>query len=196
MNKLNRNIEIITGNFFHAWVFAFLFVMLIAAIIAVYQIGAYLFLAVSILLSIITWFSKKFFEFNPDTKEYRNGFYLFGFKLGKWKPLEIERGYIAFQRYDENVHYTYGGLFNKNVEDKVFELRLVYPDLTFKKLVNGRDFRSVAMMVQLGKILSLLYYVEFKDFVKGTVHKDMKRERSNDNPLLLDERKKMPSKLK
>ena len=101
--------------------------------------------------------------------------------------MEIGHAYIAFQRYNENVHYSYGGLFRQNVTDAVFELRLVYPDLTFKTLVSGRSFQSVAMMIQLGKILSLIYNVEFKDFVKGTVRKEIKREQS----LLLDERSKI-----
>ena len=171
----NKNIKILTSNFFPAWVIALFFVLTVLAIIIVYQTGDFLILAGAILLSSTVWFSKNFFEFNPDTKQYREGFYLSGWKYGKWKPLEISNAYIAFQGYSENVHYTYGGLFNQNVTDSVFELRLVYPDLTFKKIVNGRDMQSVITMLQLGKILSSIYNVEFKDFVKETVRKNLKK---------------------
>ena len=185
MKKPNKNIEILTGDFFPTWAFALAFVLIVGAVAAIiyqfmfaYQIdfisrmGTYFFLAGSIVISSIIWFSKKFFEFNPDTKQCRKGFYLFGLKRGKWMPLEIKNAYIAFQRYNENIHFTYGGLFNRSIEDTVFELRLVYSNSSFKTLVSGRDFQSVAMMIQLGKILSLIYHVEFKDFVKGIVRKE------------------------
>ena len=192
MKKTDKNIEIVTGNFFSAWMFALAFVFIVGGVSAVfyqilffYKLGAYFWLTGSIIFSTIVWFSKKFFEFNPDTKQCRKGFYLFGFKLGEWEPLEIGRAYVAFQRYDENVHFTYGGLFNKSIKDTIFELRLVYPNSTFRTLVSGRDFQSVAMMLQLGKILGLVYNVEFKDFVKRTVQKEIKKQ-----PLLWDERSK------
>jgi len=175
MDRTNKNIKILTGNLFPAWVLALFFVLVILAIIIVYQTGDFLILAGTILLSSIVWFSKKFFEFNPETKQYREGVCLSRWKHGKWEPLEISNAYIAFQRYNENIHYTYGGLFNQNINDAVFELRLVYPDLTFKKIVNGRDMQSVITMLQLGKILSSLYNVEFRDFVKETVRKNLKK---------------------
>lgn len=202
MGKPNKNIEILTGNFFPAWVFALAFVLVVGGISAViyqilymHQIGAYFFLAGSIIISIIVRSSRKFFEFNPNTRQCRNGLYLFDFKyglhlfdfkLGKWKPLEIKRAYIAFQRYNENVHFSYGGLFKRDVEDVVFELR-IYSNSTFRTLVSGRDFQSVAMMLQLGKILGLIYNVEFKDLVKGVVRKEMKKEQSNSKPQLWDQ---------
>jgi len=185
MEKPNKNIEIVTGDFFPAWAFALAFVLIVMAVVSVgYQMFFayestfteqsifFIFAACSMVISAIIWFSKKFFEFNPDTKQYRKGFYLFGWKQGRWELLEIKRAYIAFQRYNENIHYSYGGLFKQNVTDAVYELRLVYPDSTFKTLVSGRDFQSVAMMLQLGKILSLIYKVEFKDFVKGIIRKE------------------------
>ncbi len=189
MNKSNKNIEIITGDFFPSWTFALAFVLVIGAVVAVgyqmlfsyvqvftEQLITFLFAAFSIVVSAVIWFSKKFFEFNPDAKHYRNGFYLFGFKLGKWQSLEIGKAYIAFQRYTENIHFTYGGLYNKSVDDTIFEIRLVYPDLSFKTLVSGRDFKSVAMMIQLGKILSLIYKVEFNDYVKGIIRKEIRKK--------------------
>ncbi len=185
MNSSNKNIEIISSDFFPAWTFALVFVLVILSVFGIgYQIFiaykppfieqllVFIFAACNIVASAFVWFSKKFFEFNPDTKQYRKGFRLPGWKLGEWQPLEIKRAYIAFQRYEENVHYTYWGLYNKNVTDTVFELRIVYPDLTFKTLVNGRDFKSVATMIHLGKILSSIYDVEFKDFVKGVIRKE------------------------
>jgi hypothetical protein len=196
IEKTNKNIEIVTGNFFPAWAFALAFVLLVGGVTFViyetlyfHKVGAPFFLTAGIIVFPIVWFSKKFFEFNPDTKQCRNGFYLFGFKLGEWEPLEIKHAYIAFQRYSENVNFSYGGLFKRDVEDTVFELRLVYSDSNFRTLVSGRDFQSVAMMLQLGKILSLIYNVEFKDFVKGVVRKEIKGQ-SNSNPLLWDERRK------
>ena len=203
MEKPNKNIEILTGSFFPAWVSALAFVLVVGSISAVvyqelymHQIGAFLFLAGSIIISIIVGSSKKFFEFNPNTRQCRNGLYLFDFKyslhlfdfkLGKWKPLEIKRAYIAFQRYNENVHFSYGGLFKRDVEDVVFELRIYSDSTTFRTLVSGRDFQSVAMMLQLGKILSLIYNVEFKDLVKGVVRKEMKKEQLNSKPQLSDQ---------
>ncbi len=182
MNNSNKKIEIISGNFFPSWTFALAFVLVVGTVVSVgYQLFfAYepiwelisVFAVFSIVFSAIVWFSKNFFEFNPEKKECRKGFYLFGFKLGTWFPLEIGKAYVAFQRYEENVHYTYGGLYNKNVMDFVFEIRLVYPDLSFKTLVNGRDFKSVATMIQLGKMLSSIYRVEFKDYVKGIIRKE------------------------
>jgi hypothetical protein len=103
--------------------------------------------------------------------------------------LEIKHAYIAFQRYSEKVHFSYGGLYKRDVEDTVFELRVVYSGSDFRTLVSGRDFQSVAMMIQLGKILSLIYNVEFKDLVKGVVRKEIKGQ-PNSNPLLWDERRK------
>jgi hypothetical protein len=150
-------------------------------------IGAYFILLGSIIIATPIWFSKKFFEFNPDTKQCRKGFRLFGFKLGEWEPLEVKCAYIAFQRYNESVHFSYGGLFKFDVEDFVFELRLVNSSSNFRTLVSGRDFQSVAMMIQLGKILSLIYDVEFKDLVKGVVRKEMKMEQSNSKPQLGDQ---------
>lgn len=166
-----KNIYIQTGDFFPTWVFVFFFVLIVAATIAVFQFELYAFLIVTILLSVIIWFSKKIFEFDPNTKCYRKGVDLWGIRLGKWHPLEIEQGYIAFQRYDENSHYTYGGLLNRSVTDTIYELRLVYPNSTFKTLVSGNDFQAVAMMLQLGKLLALIYHVDFKDYVKNTIHK-------------------------
>jgi len=189
MNNSNKNIEIITGNFFPSWAFSLAFVLVVGAVVAVgylmlfpfvlppvEQLIIYLFSAFSIIASALIWFSKKFFEFDSETKQSRTGFYFFGFKTGKWQPLEIGKAHIAFQRYSENIHLTYGGFFKQSAEDQVFELRLVYPDLSFKKLVSGRDFKSVAMMLQLGKILSLVYNVEFKDYVKGVIRKEIKKK--------------------
>ena len=185
MEKPNKNILVLTGDFFPTWTFALTYVLIVGAIVSIvyqliyhhhttftHQVASGLFLVGSIVFSTVIWFSKTFFEFNPDTKQCREGYYLFGLKRGEWMPLEIGRAYIAFQRYNEDVHYSYGGLFKQSVTDSVFELRLVYPDLTFKTLVNGRNFQAVAMMLQLGKILSLIYNVEFKDFVKGVVRKE------------------------
>jgi len=190
MEKPNKNIQILTGDFFPTWAFALTYVLIVGAIVSIIyqliyhhhttfalQVAGGLFLIVCIILSSVVWFSKKFFEFNPGTKQCRKGYYLFGLKRGEWTPLEIGRAYIAFQRYNEDVHYSYGFFFKQSITDSVFELRLVYPDLTFKTLVNGRDFQSVAMMLQLGKILSLIYNVEFKDFVKGVIRKEsMKKQ--------------------
>jgi hypothetical protein len=189
MNKSNNNIEIITGDFFPSLAFVLAFILMVGAVVTVgYQMFfvykpvfteqalAFLFVAFSMAVCAVIWFSKKFFEFNPDTRQSRKGFYLFGFKSGKWLPLEIGKAYIAFQRYTENIHFTYGGLYNKNVDDTIFEIRIVYPDLSFKTLVSGRDFKSVAMMIQLGKILSLIYNVEFKDYVKGVIRKEIRKK--------------------
>ena len=201
MEKQNKNIEIVTGSFFPAWVFALVFVLVVGSIaLMVYetfyfhQVGAPFWLVGSCVFALFVSPSKKFFEFNPDTKECRKGFYWrlrYGkaFKQGEWEPLEIKRACISFQRYNENVHFNYGGLFKREVEDIVFELRIVYSSSVFRTLVSGRDFQSVAMMIQLGKILSLIYNVEFKDLVKGVVRKEIKGQ-PNSNPLLWDERRK------
>jgi len=190
MNNSNKNIEIITGDFFPAWALASAFVLVMIGVVVVgyemlfiyepvfiERLITFLFVAFTIIVFVVIWFSKKFFEFNPDTKQCRKGFFLFGFKWGKWLPLEIGKAYIAFQCYKENVHFTYGGLYNRDIEGTVFEIRLVYPDLSFKTLVSsGRDFKAVAMMLQLGKILSLIYNVEFKDYVKGVIRKESRKK--------------------
>ena len=84
MKKTDKNIEIITGDFFPAWAFALAFVLIVGAVVAIiyqtmfaYQIdfvshmGTYFLGTGSIIFSSIVWFSKKFFEFNPDTKQCR-----------------------------------------------------------------------------------------------------------------------------
>jgi len=166
-----KNIEIVKNYFLPPWVYALSFVVIISVFVFAY-LEFYFLAAVSLFFALKVWFLRKIFEFNPATKQYRDGFLLSGFRWGEWKPLEISgNSHISFQSYNENVHYTYGGLFNQEVKDSIYEIRIIYPDLTFKTLVNGRDLQSVITMVRFGKLLSSIYNVKFIDHVKETISK-------------------------
>jgi hypothetical protein len=168
-----KSITIITEDFFPAWIYAVCIVVLILGGVLIYFLGNFFLLFAAVIFSFIVWFSKKYFEFSPDKREYRNGFYFLGLKTGEWKSLEIEKGYLAFQRYGESVNYSFGGLFRTDVQERIFELRIVYPDGTFYTLVTGRDVEAVTKILQMGKMLAALYRVDFKDFVKGTIGKEV-----------------------
>ena len=110
--------------------------------------------------------TKKLFEFNPDTKELREGYYLFKWEKGDWKPLNPQCSHIAFQRYNEVANYNFGGIFNKQVKSHIYDLRFIYPNNSFKSIIARSDFQSVAKMVILGKVMSKVYNVPFYDYVK------------------------------
>lgn len=172
-NTKNITITIQTEDFFSAWIYAACLVFLVFGGVWVYFFHNFIFLIVAIILSLIVWFSKKYFEFDPTHKQYRNGMYLLGLKTGAWKPLEINKGYLAFQHYGESVNYSFGGLFRTDIQEKIFELRVVFPDGSFRTLVTGRNVEAVKKMLELGKILGVLYRIEFKDYVRGTIGKEI-----------------------
>ena len=122
----------------------------------------------------ILMFTKKLFEFNPDTKELKEGCYLFKWERGDWKPLDPQCSHIAFQRYNEVADYNFGGIFNKQVKSHIYDLRFIYPDNKFKSIIARSDFQSVAKMVILGKTMSKVYNVPFYDYVKELLMQQQK----------------------
>ncbi len=115
-----------------------------------------------------------FYEFDPDTKEMRRGGRFWHWEWGKWQPLVLTGSRIAFQRYEQTSNYSYGGLLSKNVQEYVYELRLVKSDDTFEPILSGSDFRTVAQIIILGKKLGEVYELPFYDYVKEIVKKQMR----------------------
>ena len=175
-----KNIEISEKNLFYSWAMTLSGIVLILGI--AYAISGELIYTLSIpervLLFLITFiqfillcFTKKLFEFNPNTKEYRTGFKLFGYKHGEWKPFVADCSHFAFQRYEENIHYTFGGLASKYVSEEIFELRKIKSGRAFEPIISGSDIKSVIAMVTLGKMLGKIYGIPIYDHVKGLAKK-------------------------
>jgi hypothetical protein len=115
--------------------------------------------------TVLMW-TKKLFEFNPDTKEIREGGCLFKWEKGEWKKFTPNCSHFAFQQYSETADYNFGGIFNKQVKSHVYDLRMIFPDNSFKSIIARSDFQSVAKMVILGNTLSKVYNIPFYDYVK------------------------------
>ncbi|MCQ2225015.1 MAG: hypothetical protein MJZ14_04720 [Paludibacteraceae bacterium] len=116
--------------------------------------------------------SKRITCFNPAAKAYMKGFKLFTFQKGAWIPLSLENcSYITFQRYKQNIDYTFGGLLNKHVDEYVYDLRFVKKNGTFESFVSASTFQAVAEIVKLGNVLSKLYGIPFSDYVKQALMK-------------------------
>ncbi|GEM_PF-1917748 len=177
-----KNIEISEKNLFYTWVIVLSGIVLILGITyAIY--GEFIYLKFSIPIRILIFlissiqfiflcFSKKLYEFNPNTKEYREGFKLFNYKHGNWIPFKADCAHFTFIRYEENVHYTYGGLTNKFISEEIFELRKTYKNQTFEVIISGSKLKSVVAMVTLGKMLNKIYGLPFYDYVRGFAQKE------------------------
>ncbi len=123
-------------------------------------------------IGVILMGCRKITCFDPTNKRYMRGVRLFSFKKGTWEPLSMDDcSHITFQRYRENINYTFGGLLNKHVEGYVYDLRFVKKNGSFESFVSASTFQSVAQIVKLGNLLSKLYGVPFSDYVKQALMK-------------------------
>ncbi len=116
--------------------------------------------------------TKRIVCFDPEKRSCFKGAKFFCFRKGKWQPLVLDDcRFIAFQKYDKNIDYTFGGLINRHVEEHVYDLRFVKRDNSFESLVSASSFRAVAEMVKLGQLLSKVYGLPFCDYVKQSLMK-------------------------
>ncbi len=132
-------------------------------------------LPLMLLLSVVGFFlllTKRITCFDPERKSFFRGAEFLSFRRGEWKPLSLDDcKFIAFQKYDKNIEYTFGGLLNRHVEEHVYDLRFVKKDNSFESFVSASNFRAVAEMVKLGQLFSTLYQLPFCDYVKQSLMK-------------------------
>lgn len=173
-------IEVSGNSYFKAWQMMLGIICIIFGVaFAIY--GEFLFLQFNLTerillilatsaIFVITCFTKELYEFDPNTKKERRGMKLFNYKRGEWTPFEADCTHFAFQEYDESINYDYGGLTNKNVSEKFYELRKIKNN-AFLPIVKASDMKSVIAMLKLGKTLSEIYGLPFHDYVKGLAKK-------------------------
>lgn len=120
-------------------------------------------------------FTRRIVLFNAETKEMMDGWQFFRWTHGKWKKFEPNCSHFAFQRYKQTHQFHYGGLYEKSVEEYIYDLRMIYPDQTFQTLVSANEFQSVAQIVLLGRKLSEVYQLPFYDYVREILKKQQIR---------------------
>ncbi len=115
--------------------------------------------------------TERFFSFNPETKQIREGGKFLKWSWGKWKDFQPNCKYVAFQRYEQTSNYSYGGFFEKTISEYIYDLRLIKEDKSFVSLISVSEFKSIAQTVVLGKKISEVYGIPFYDYVKELVKK-------------------------
>lgn len=124
--------------------------------------------------------SKRKFQFDVGSKMTRETGCFGHWEWGNWIPFEPKGKYLAFQRYEQNYDYKFGGIYDKQIQEYVYDLRLVQDQNTFTSIVSGSDFRCVAQIISLGKKIGEIYGLTFNDYVKEIIKKEMSRERNYD----------------
>lgn len=155
---------ILLSEFYHAWIFDSIY-RKTADIIRDFFIYKFPIMVLLTIIGLYLILTKRFFEFNPETKEIREGKKFINWEFGKWQPFNPQCNRIAFQRYEQNSDYTYGGLYSKKVNEYVYDLRLVNADNTFTSLISASEFKTVSQIIILGKKISEVYNIPLHDYV-------------------------------
>lgn len=123
-------------------------------------------------------FTKRVFQFDPDTKESRFLCRFYQWEWGKWQPLVLEGYCLAFQRYGQSYNYNYGGIYKKNIFEYVYDLRLVGHDGKYKSIVSASDFQAVAQILLMGRKMGEVYGLPFNDYVMDLIRKQYRNAKS------------------
>ena len=115
-----------------------------------------------------------FYEYQFDTieRKYRVALRLPFGEYGDWiKITRLDCQNITFQEYQQEFTFHFLNLYKTHVDEKVFSLRLMNADGSYRTLAETVHFESVPAMLGLGRKLGEIYNVQFVDLVKDLVRR-------------------------
>ena len=116
-------------------------------------------------------FTQRVILFNTESKELLDGWKFFRWTHGQWKSFEPNCSHFAFQRYQQTHKFSYGGLYEREVDEYVYDLRMIFPDQTFQSIASATDFQAVTQIILLGRKMSEVYNLPFYDYVRELLKK-------------------------
>ena len=113
------------------------------------------------------------YEYRYDVEKhlFSKSLLVLGHAFDQWHALNLQCNYLSFQMYTQNYTINFLNIYSSGIDEKVFTIRAVNPDGSYRTLVETTDYKSIDKCLKLCNILAEKHNVPFKDFVKEMVKK-------------------------